>query len=178
MKKLSVFMAIVSFLLIQSFAAAEEAPLAKWVKDKQPVKAFVKGFVNESGQDQVSPEEFKKVFEESLLNRKAVRFEIVKDPGESTVRISGIIRKYRYLENDPINSFAGPSGLLLDAGTTENYVEMAVKFDLVDTRRNKALWSGMITAYVERRMTPEESLPIIYDKLSRTFLWKCFGKGK
>ncbi len=60
--------------------------------------------------------------------------------------------------------------------TTENYVEMEVKFTVIDTKKNEVIWQDMVSSFIKRKMTVAESIPLIYDKVSRDFLWKCFGR--
>jgi hypothetical protein len=55
---------------------------------------------------------------------------------------------------------------------------MEAEFDIVDTKTGKTVWKDTISAYKEKMMTPSESIPIIYEKISRTFLWRSFGKPR
>lgn len=161
-----------------SLSLASNAELSSLINNKNPVKAYLKDFANQSGQSQIIPEEYKKILESALLNRKAVKFEIVKSPELSDVQISGVIKKYQYLERGPMKVSPGAGTMLLDmaATATHNYVEMEVEFTITDTKTNKALWKDTVSAYIKKVMTPEESVPLIYDKISRNFLWKSFGK--
>ncbi len=155
---------------------AEDSILPEINRGRQPIKVFVKEFVNESGQSQIKPEDFKKSFQGALLKRKAVKFELVNNPESSDIQISGIIKKYLYSKTDPITSYAGVGGLLLDAATTENYAEMTVDFIVINTKTEKVLWNKSVLDFIKHTMTPEESISMVYDKVSRTFLWRCFGK--
>lgn len=166
------------FFLSASSAATDEIDMSRAAKNKEAISVFVEGFINESGKSEVSAEDFKKYFEDALLKRKAVKFKIAKNPDSSDFRISGTIKKYQYLKEDPITTYASPSGLILDAVTTENYVAMDVEFTVSDTKNGKIIWKDRASAFIKKKMTPEESVPLIYDKVARTFLWKCFGKSK
>jgi len=177
-KRFFLFFAFFLFMLNGFKSSAEEADLSWMAKDKKPIRVFVKGFVNESGEAQILPEDFKKDFEEALINRRSVRFDLAQNFEASDIQISGAIKKYRYLEKDPVTISPGVGTLLLDAVTTENYVEMEIEFTVTDTKTSKILWNKPTTSYIKRMMTPKESIPLIYDKVSRTFLWKCFGKGR
>jgi hypothetical protein len=122
--------------------------------------------------------DFKKAFEQALLNRKSVIFAIAKTPAESDVQISGVIKKYIYSEKDPIKPSASAATLILDAATTENFVEMEADFKVVDTKSGDTVWEDKVSTYIKKMMTPGESVPLIYEKLSRNFLAKSFGKPK
>lgn len=177
-KKLVFSIALASFFFAQCAAEAVEEELARLANKGSPIKVFVKGFVNDSGQSQVLPQDFKKSFEAALLNRKSVSFELAESPETSDIQIEGVIKKYLYSKNDPITCYAGTPGVILDAVTTENYAEMSADFTVTDTKTGKILWNKPITNHVKQRMTAEKSIPLIYDKLSRTFLWKAFGKPR
>jgi len=177
-RRISSFMAFMLCCVWSSLSLASNAELASLINTKNPVKAYIKEFTNQSGQNQIIPEEYKKSLESALLNRKAVKFEIVKSPELSDVQISGVIKKYQYLERGPMKVSTGVGTMLLDmaATATHNYVEMEVAFTIIDTKTNKSLWEDTVSAYIKKVMTPEESIPLIYDKISRNFLWKSFGK--
>lgn len=165
-------------LVGQSCAFAEGGDLSYLTKQKKEIKVFLKDFTNESGQSQVSIEDFKKAMEAALLNRKSVIFAIVKTPAESDVQVSAVIKKFQYLKEDPIRPSPSAATLILDAATTENFVEMAADFMVVDTKNGKVAWEDNVETFIKRTMTPAESIPLIYEKLSRNFLAKSFGKPK
>ena len=137
-------------------------------------------FANESGQNQIIPEDFKKSIENALLNRKSVKFEIVETPEASDLQISGVIKKYTYMERGPMKTGFGLGGMLLDvaATATQNYVEMQAEFTVTDSKTNKILWKDTIGSFLKKLMTAQESVPLVCDKVSRDFLWKCFGNPK
>lgn len=160
----------------QSYLMAASGDLSRFTNSGRPVKVFVGSFTNESGQPQINAEEFKKSFERALNNRKSVAFKVVPNEAESDVQISCAIKKYLYSKTDPITSYGGTATLILDAVTVENYVEMITNFVIKDTRIGTILWSSPLTSYIKHMMTPDESIPKIYDKASRDFLWRSFGK--
>ncbi len=165
---------------ICSMAYARNEGLAGLVDSKDAIKVYLKGFTNDSGQGHISPEEFRKVLESSILNRKSVKFEIVNTPEASDVQISGVIKKYQYLERGPVKINPGAGTMLLEmaATATHNYAEMETEFIITDTKAGQVLWQDTINTYIKKVMTPAESIPLVFDKLSRTFLWKSFGKKK
>ncbi len=165
-------------ILSLGLSYADEGKLAYLARGDKTVRVLVKDFVNESGQPQIVPSDFKKSFEEALLNRRSVKFQIAKSPEASDIEISGVIKKYVYSKTDPITTYASPSGLLLDAMTTENYVEMWLEFTVAETKTGHTVWKDTVSTFIKRPMTPDESIPLIYNKLSRHFLWKSFGKPK
>jgi len=178
MRYLKYLAVAVALVLISQTAcfAGNDNNLSSLVDSGKTIKVFLKSFVNESGQSQISADDFKKAVETAIKNRRAVKFEIVESPEASDVQISGAIKNYLYSKTDPINSYAATATLVLDAVTNENYAEMTVDFTVTGTKKGDLLWSKEIKGYVEHTMTPEQSLPMVYDKVSRDFLWRSFGK--
>jgi hypothetical protein len=83
------------------------------------------------------------------------------------------------LNRGPFNPNPGIATMLADAAATAtlNYVEMAVLYTIIDAKNNKVLWSDDVKEYIKKTMTPEESIPLICDKVDRTFLSQCFGEA-
>ncbi len=172
------FVSLIVTLAAFGYASAGTVDVSRSLDKGNPVKVYISGVTNESGQAQIAPDAFKKVLESSLINRKSMKFEIVPDPASSDFQVQAAIKKYSYSQTDPINSIAGPSALLLDAATTENYAELGVDFTVTSTRDGNIVWKDNVFDYVEHTMTPDESIPMVSDKVARRFLWKAFGKGK
>ena len=173
---------LLSFASLSSILAGEE-PIGSLFNDKinshTPVKVCIKEVINQSGQNQIAPEAFNKALEKSLHQRRSIKFEVVNNPAESDIQMSAVIMKYQYLNRGPFKPSPGVETMLLDAAAsaTLNYVEMSVEYSVVDTKTDKLLWKGTISEYLKKKMTPEESVPLIYDVVTRTFIWKCFGKA-
>lgn len=180
MKKLLAIaaIAVAAAFVAPSISLADSSELSYLIKKGNPIKVFVKDVVNESGQNQLSTDEFKNTLERSLLNRKAVIFKIAKTANESDVTISAVIKKYQYLERGPMKVSPGLETMALEAAAaaTENYVEMDAEFTIANSKTGKTLWKDSIGFYDRRIMTPAQSIPIIYDHVARRFLWKSFGK--
>jgi len=174
----ALFICFIVMLTACGIAAAETVDVSRWLDKDDPVKVYVSGVTNESGQAQIVADDFKKALESSLKNRRSMKFEIVGDPAASDIKIAAVIKKYSYSVTDPINSVAGPSALLLDAATNENYAELGVDFTVTSTKDGAVVWKDNVFDYVEHMMTPAESIPMVYDKVTRRFLWQAFGKGK
>lgn len=155
---------------------AADDNLSYLAKDGQHIRVFLKEFSNESGQTQISPEDFKNSFETAMLRRKAVTFDIAKNADASDIQISCAIKKYLYSKTDPITSFGNSALVILDAITIENYAELTGEFTVVGTKTGKVIWKDSVKAFVKRTMTPKESMPLVCEKLSRAFLTKSFGK--
>ena len=175
-KRLIVLAVSALFILISSVSNAGSIDVSRILKNKDSISVHVSGFADDTGGTRISANDFKQSFEAALLKRKSIKFEIAKNHEASDIEISGTIKKYQYLASDPVTTFASPTGLLLDAMTTENYVTMETEFQVVETRTRQTIWKDRVSAFLKRKMTKDESVPLIYDKLSRTFLWKCFGK--
>lgn len=174
----ALFTGLIVMLAACRIAAAETVDTSRWLEKGDPVKVCVSGVTNESGQAQIAADDFKKALESSLRNRRSMKFEIVSDPASSDFQIAAVIKKYAYSKTDPVNSAAGPSALILDAVTTENYAELGVDFTVTSTKSGKVVWKDNVFDCVEHTMTPAESIPMVYDKAARRFLWKAFGKGR
>lgn len=183
MMKKVVFVLCILSLVGLSFVLAKEETIGSLFKgkieDKIPVKVYIKEVINQSGQSQVMPEAFTKALEKSLHQRRSIKFEVINNQAESDIQMSAVIKKYQYLVRGPLKPSPGIETTLLDAAATatQNYVEMSVEYAVVDTKTNKVLWQNTISEYIKKTMTPEESIPLIYDVVTRTFIWKCFGKA-
>jgi hypothetical protein len=177
-KRLFALIALFSMVLSQSLCMAENVSLSRFADSGRPIKVFLGKFTNESGQSQINASDFEKRFEEALENRKSVPFKMVPAASESDVQISCAIKNYMYSETDPITSYGGAAIFLLDAATAENYVEMTGDFSVIDTKSGSVLLREPFKSFIKHPMTPEESVPLIYEKLSREFLAKSFGKPK
>lgn len=170
--------AVVAALVSGLAYAAQEGDLSYLARNGKVVKLYIKNISKDCESDLVSAEGFRKILEDSIRNRKSVKFEIVNSSGSSDMQMEGSIKKYLYSETDPITSYAGAGGLLLDAATVENYGEMTVDFTVIETKTGKVIWQKSIMAFKKGKMTPQESVPLVYDKVSRAFLSKSFGKPK
>jgi len=160
--------------------AARENTLSDLVNSGKPIKVFVKEFDNETNDAMIKPDIFKVELEKAFSNRKSVIFQVVKHPVESDVQVSGILKKFQYLDRGPLKAGPGAGGILLDAAAsaTHNYAEMEAYFTITDTKTSQVLWSDLVNVYKKKVMTPQDSVGVIYDKISRIFLSKSFGKGK
>jgi hypothetical protein len=163
-----------------SFAANEE-PIGFLFKQKiadgVPVKVYIKGVENKSGQDRIMPDAFKKALVDSLRNRRAIKFEVVDDQSASDVQIAAVIKDYKYMHRGPFKPTISPATVMAEAAATasQNYTEMTADFKVTD-RFGNVLWEKTLNEYLKKKMTAEESVPMIYDFITRTFVWKCFGK--
>lgn len=181
MMKKSVLLLCLMFFAGVSMGLAQEETIGSLFKDRgqNPVKFYIKEVINQSGQSQIATEIFKKELEASFHERRSLKFKAVNSPAESDIQISAVIKSYQYLDKGPLKPSIGVGTMLLDAAATmtENYVEMAVECTVIDTKSDKTLWSKTISEYIKKKMTPEESIPLIYDAITRAFVWRCFGKA-
>lgn len=177
-KTICFFAVLVSLILGQSIVMAEGGNLCRLADKTGSIKVFVKDPANESGKDQVVPDSLKKSLESALANRKSTKFEVVKSPEESDVQVTTVIKKYQYMERGPIKPTPGIATTMLDlaASALENYVEISVAVILTNTKTGETLWQDNLNPYVKKKMSPEESVPVISDKVASHFVWKCFGK--
>lgn len=179
MKKMLICAVAACLIFTHSIAAAKEIDLGRLAKKKGPVAVWIVSVTSEAGKSEVNADDFRKSLEDVITKRGGGKsFLLSASPEASDVQISAVIRGYEYLEKDPITTFGSPSGMLLDAMTTENYVAMKAEFIVTDTKTGKTLWDDSVTSFIKRMMTQKDSVPLIYNKLARTFLWKCFGRPK
>lgn len=183
MVKRSIFLLCLVFFAGVSLCLAQEEAIGFLFKDKIedniPVKVYINETVNQSGQPQIMTADFSKELTASLHERRSIRFEVVGTPAESDIQISPVIKNYQYLEKGPFKPSPSVGTLILDAAATmsENYVEMAVEYTVSDTKSGNVLWKDTISEYNKKKMTAEESVPLIYDAVTRAFVWRCFGKA-
>jgi hypothetical protein len=154
--------------------------LGRLADSSRPIKIYIKDFVNDSGQPQIVIEDFKKEVAKAFANRKSVSFEIVDEASKSDLEVSGRIKQYQYLHRGPLKPTISAAFMLADAAATatSNYVEMAVQFAIIDVKTGAILWGDTISVYAKRVMTPNESIPVIFDKIARAFVSKSFGMGR
>mgnify|MGYP001567068960 CR=1 FL=1 len=165
-----------------SLAAADDpigSLFKKQMENRVPVKVFIKEVVNQSGQAAVIPAEFTRALAISMHKRRALKFEVVKNAVDSDISISAVIQRYRYLDKGPFKPSIGIQTMILDAAATmtQNYVDMLVNYTVTDTKSGEKLWEGTVDQYIKKKMTLAESMTLINDVVTRTFLWKCFGKA-
>ena len=176
-KAFMVLSIIASLAFGQQAAMAEGGQLWRLAEKSGVIKVFLGNFTNDSGQSQVSPEEFRKAVGDMLINRQSTKFQIVNAPADSDIQVSAIVQKYRYLDRGPLKVTPGLTTLLDAAATaTANYVDMIAVFTVVDTKTNAVLWKDTIEPYAKKEMSAAESIPVIYEKCAKHFVWKCFGK--
>lgn len=173
------FLAVVaSILMLQQSLYAERGEL--WQKENADgiIKVYINEPVNESGQGQIIPDQFKKSLEAAILSRKSMKFEIVKSLAESEVQIASVIKKFQYMEKGPLKPTPGIGTTLLDAAATmtDNYAEMSVDFVVTDSKTGAVMWKNNLFPYMKKKMAPEESIAVICDRVASNFMWKCFGK--
>ena len=178
-KKLCFFVGIASLLFSQLTAIAEEGDLHRLADNKGYIKVFVDNPVNRSGQGFIA-ESLKKALESAFANRRSVKFELVKTPGESDVQITAVIKKFMYMEKGPLKPTPGIGTTLLDAAATmtENYAEILVDVAVIQFGTGEILWKDTLNPYLKQKMEPEESIPLISDRVATNFVAKCFGKSK
>lgn len=151
----------------------------KQADNKVPVKVYIKEITNQSGNNQVVTDTFAKELESSLHERRSIKFQVVPTPDESDIQISAAIKSFQYLERGPLKPSIGIGTTLLDAAATatQNYVDMAIDYTVADSKTDKVLWQGSVNEYLKKKMTEAESIPLIYAVVTRTFVWRCFGKA-
>jgi hypothetical protein len=178
LRKTMIMAAIVCCMSSAVFCAPDEA-IGPRFKDKDVVKVYVKDVSNASGQSLVTARDFKAIIETSLLKRRSMTFKMVSTAAQSDIQISAIIEKFQYLVRGPLKPSLGIETTLLDAAATAtmNYVEMAANFTVIDTVTGNVLWKDGVENYLKKMMTLEESVPMISDKITRDFIWHCFGKA-
>lgn len=161
-----------------AIALGERGTIGHIFAHKTPVKAHVGSVINESGDGAISVDLFKSTLESSLNKRKVMDFDTVGSPAESDILISAVIKKYQYMERGPLKPKAGAPLTIVDAvaTATSNYVEMKVFFTVTDSSGDKVLWTDLVEDYIKQDMTPAESVPLIFDKITRKFISQCFGR--
>ncbi|MEI8345039.1 MAG: hypothetical protein WCG06_03095 [Candidatus Omnitrophota bacterium] len=172
--------AVVACLAFARVAGAEDGALGTQLKAHEPVKVSFGEFVNQTGSQEVTAETFKKALEEALAARKSLRFELVSNPGDGRIQISGTLKKYQYLEKGPLKITPSLGMTAIDAvrTATGNYVEMEVELVVLEPHSGRILWKDVISTFLKEPMTQKQSVPRIYQKVLKSFLKNCFGKPK
>jgi len=170
---------LIAVLFVGTAAFAEYAKLTHLAKSKEPVKVYVGDFTNEVG-EKLSIELFRSELEKAFTNRKSTTFVIVKDPAASTIQVTGIVKKYQYMDRGPFKPNPGIGTMALDMAATasHNYVEIETTFTITDTATKSVVWQDSVATYVKKNMTEEQAKIRIMDRVDRDFIAKAFGKGK
>lgn len=148
---------------------------------KRPIKVYMGKFIDSSGSEKIDPEEFARVFGQTLEARRDIhiQFRLVESLDEADISISGEIKEYKYSERDPIDMFMSTYTLILDAMVSQNYVGMVVNYTVKDPKTNKVLWSRKLRPSVTKSdMSEDQSTPLMMEKAAKQFVSKCFKRPK
>jgi hypothetical protein len=90
------------------------------------------------------------------------------------------MKEYQYSEKGPLKPTPsiGTTALDMMATMDGNYAHMLAHFIVSDAKDGKALWEDDVYDYSKKKMTEDESYPIIFDKVARRFVARAFGKPK
>lgn len=179
--KRSVYIAASAFLILSFIPAAAWSgvdPIPKKTFHSNLIKVCIKDISDVSGNKKLSPADFKDALKQAFITRKSIAFIVVDKPEESDVQISARVKRLQYMDRGPLKPSVSPGTVMLDAMATmdSNYADMDVQFFVVDTKSGKEIWNANIYAYLKKKMTEAESIPIIFDKIARKFVAKSFGK--
>ena len=94
-KKVVLAVFILSVICLGS-AFASDGAIGHLYEGKSPVKVYIIGVKNESGQSQLSADVYRKNIEDSLNNRKSTDFDIVANQADSDIQVSAVIKDYKY----------------------------------------------------------------------------------
>lgn len=179
LRKLVIILLAGLFLIPSLSFAAKGKSLFEKYWSKAPVKVYIKGFTDESG-NKVPLDIFKKEVEKAYSERKSINFDVVGKPEESDITVSGVVKKYQYLERGPFKPSIGIETTAIDAVATMtgNYIEMEVETVVTDSKTNDVLWKDGIENYIKRKMSPEEGMTRIFDKIARDTVARPFAKPK
>lgn len=163
---------------VQAYAAQGE--LGAKLKNQEPVKVYLGDFPCKVTQSGVTSEAYKKFLQDALVQRKSLKFSPVNNPAESLIQITGSVKSYQYLERGPLKVTPSAGMTALDAVQTAtcNYAEMEADYVVTNTKTGEVLWKDTLNVYLKKVMTPAESIPLIYDKITKSFIKNCFGKPK
>lgn len=156
-----------------------EKSLYYLAKANRPIKVYMGKFIDSSGSEKINPEEFARVFGQTLEARKDIyiQFKLVENPDEADISISGEIKEYKYSEHDPIDMFMSTYTLILDAMVSQNYVGMIVNYTVKNPKTNKVLWSRRLRPSVTKPdMSEAQSTPLIMEEAAKQFVSKCFKR--
>jgi len=160
--------------------AAAREKLTYILTHKEPVKVFLKDFVNESGQGKVSANILRNDVKNALVNRRSVRFAAVAKEEESDITVEAAVKAFRYMERGPVKITPGLGTTMLDlaASATMNYADIQGSFVIREAGTGRVLHVEDVYIHLKRKMTEDESVPLVLNKFARQFVVEAFGRPR
>ena len=146
------------------------------VENGKTIKVYLGNF--QSVTDNISPSQFKQVLKDIITARNKENFEFTSDRQNADIAVDADLFFYRYLEDDPVDHFAGGTyGLVADVLVSQNYVQIKVDFTVTRVKDGKRLWHRKEGISVtETNMPEEESISKVLQETSKRFIFLCFGR--
>lgn len=174
---------IITAYLVFGFYSVVTAHRAKNLYDfalsAKTVNVHIGEFASSDETKKIKTEDLKKAIRQRLIDRKTTDFNIVNKGREADLSIIGKITKFDYRDNDPVDIYFPPIGLVMDLATQKNYVRLEYEITVLDNKKNKVVWKKQLKATVtEFEMGKEKSVPLIIDRAAYVFIKECFGRPK
>lgn len=144
---------------------------------KPSVNVYVSDITDSTKENKVDVVGLKKELEDALSARKSISFKVVKDKKDADIIVDCNVTRYYWSASDPVDMLLGTGAIIYDTVTVENYAYMEAVFTVTDAKKNKTLWQEKLKIdLTKKKMTQQESVPLINKKVAKIFLRDCFGK--
>jgi hypothetical protein len=141
------------------------------------VKVYVSAPIDNATNKKADLAGLKTALENALKERKSISFEIVGSPEAADYTIDTSVTEFFWTPNDPVDMIGGLSMAAADAALIQDYVRMQALFTIKEVKNGSEVWKDTLLSTVTKTgMSEEQSVPLINEDMSATFVKTAFGK--
>ncbi|MFH1790803.1 MAG: hypothetical protein ABH885_02325 [Candidatus Omnitrophota bacterium] len=157
-----VFVSAIALLLLLGRCPSSDAKnLYKAFKHYPTVKIYLGDVVNNSGSDNVSVDEFRRVFQEVVKGRINMNFAIVSNPKDADVVITADIKRYSY-QKRALPSFTSGYAFVADVTAPKSNTKLVVDYTLTNPNTGEVLMALKNFTTVDRQRQKEGTVKSVY----------------
>lgn len=176
--RLVIFVAVLVLALLITPIFVKSDNLYEFVMDKQAVNVKIHQFSVAMECKEIDAAKLADAFKEALRKRVSVKFNIVEDPKDADLVVSGDVDSFVYSEKDPIDILI-PIGLVIDLLTTQNYARMIFNVSVYSPAEDKIVWEKRLKGTVNKSDMPrDESLFLVMERSAKIFVRECFARPR
>lgn len=173
MKK--ILLAVLAFSFVLS-GTSYAATLYQQLSGKK-VKVYVAQPIDSASNKKTDLAGLKTSLENALKERKSISFEVMGAPEEADYTIDTDVQEFFWTPNDPVDMIGGLSMAAADAALIQDYVRMQAIFTVKEVKSGREAWKDTLLSTVTKSgMSEEQSIPLINEDMSATFVKTAFGK--
>ncbi len=187
-----VLLMVFALALPQTGMCREEVNMHAMLEDAKEVAVYIDEVTDSTGSSDHVLAGIKKHLANALNTRMTVNFEVVEDKDDADIVISCEVTEYIWMENDPVDQITGIAGIAYDAAMQENYARLQATFVVTKGpkkivlfkrrgglfRRRNILWKNNLQVTITRKkMSMDESVPLVEEGIVKVFMRRCFSKN-